>query len=82
MRHDGGDVHPATDEARGGACQNDLPIVCIPLELPDEAAAELIEFLRNHTETFDRHYFGQSHRLAQAQRARNPDLEYPTSDRR
>src|ERR1017187_7797119 len=37
---------------------NDLPIVCIPLELPDEAAAELLEFLRNLTETLERHYFG------------------------
>jgi hypothetical protein len=45
---------------------NDLPIVCIPLELPDEAAAELLEFLRNLTETLERHYFGQLHRLAQA----------------
>jgi hypothetical protein len=30
---------------------NDLPIVCIPLELPAEAAAELLEFLSHLTET-------------------------------
>src|SRR6202044_2438235 len=34
---------------------NDLPIVCIPLELPDEAAAELLEFLAHLTETIERH---------------------------
>ena len=56
---------------------NDLPIVCIPLELPDEAAAELLEFLRNLTETLERHYFGQLHRLAQAQRAPSRDPDYP-----
>jgi hypothetical protein len=63
---------------------NDLPIVCIPLELPDEAAAELIEFLRNLTETLERHYCGQLLRLSQAQHAQNrqphdPD-ERPESD--
>jgi hypothetical protein len=56
---------------------NDLPIVCIPLELPDEAAAELLEFLRNLTETLERHYFGLLHRLAQARRAPNRDPDYP-----
>ena len=56
---------------------NDLPIVCIPLELPDEAAAELLEFLRNLTETLERHYFGQLHRLAQARRAQNRDPDDP-----
>ena len=45
---------------------NDLPIVCIPLELPAEAAAELLEFLTHLTETIERHYFGELHRLAQA----------------
>ena len=56
---------------------NDLPIVCIPLELPDEAAAELLEFLRNLTETLERHYFGQLHRLAHARCTRNPDPDSP-----
>ena len=56
---------------------NDLPIVCIPLGLPDKAAAELLEFLRNLTETLERHYFGQLHRLAQAQRAQNRNPDYP-----
>jgi hypothetical protein len=56
---------------------NDLPIVCIPLELPDEAAAELLEFLSNLTETLERHYFSQLHRLAQARCAENRDPHYP-----
>ena len=56
---------------------NDLPIECIPLELPDEAAAELLEFLRNLTETLERHYFGPLHRLAHAQRTQNRNPDYP-----
>jgi hypothetical protein len=58
---------------------NDLPIVCIPLELPDQAAADLLKFLQNLTETLERHYFGQLHRLDQTRRARNPDPESPFS---
>lgn len=38
---------------------NDLPIVCLPLDLPDEAAAGLIEFLHELTEALERHYCGQ-----------------------
>ena len=47
---------------------NDLPIVCIPLELPAEAAAELLQFLTHLIETIERHYFGELHRLAQQNR--------------
>jgi hypothetical protein len=56
---------------------NDLPIVCIPLQLPDQAAADLLEFLQNLTETLERHYFSQLHRLDQARRARNHDPDSP-----
>ena len=63
---------------------NDLPIVCIPLELPDEAAAELLEFLRNLTETLERHYFGQLHRLAHTRAAQDREppspLDRPDTD--
>lgn len=62
---------------------NDLPIVCIPLALPDEAAAELLQFLHNLTDTVERHYCGQLLRLAQVQRQqRDPHvpLDYPESD--
>lgn len=52
---------------------NDLPIVCIPLDLPAEAAAELLQFLGHLTETIERHYFGALHRLAQEHNAQNRD---------
>ncbi len=38
---------------------NDLPIVCLPLDLSDEAAATLVEFLHELTEALERHYCGQ-----------------------
>ena len=38
---------------------NDLPIVCLPLELSDEAAAALLDFLYTLTEALERHYAGQ-----------------------
>jgi hypothetical protein len=63
---------------------NDLPIVCIPLELPAEAAAELLEFLAHLTGTIERHYFGELHQLAQERsaqnRANNSPFDRPESD--
>jgi hypothetical protein len=41
---------------------NDLPIVCLPMELSDEAAAALLEFLHELTEALERHYYGQLRR--------------------
>lgn len=38
---------------------NDLPIVCLPLDLSDESAASLIEFLQSLIEALERHYAGQ-----------------------
>lgn len=35
---------------------NDLPLVCLPLELPAEAAAELIDFLHELADALERHY--------------------------
>jgi hypothetical protein len=60
---------------------NDLPIVCIPLALPAEAAAELLQFLTHLTETIERHYFGELHRLAQERSAQNRDPDYSPFDR-
>jgi hypothetical protein len=60
---------------------NDLPIVCIPLELPVEAAAELLQFLTHLIETIERHYFGELHRLAQERRTQNRDPDYSPFDR-
>jgi hypothetical protein len=59
---------------------NDLPIVCIPLELPAEAAAELLEFLGHLTETIERHYFGALHRLAQQRSAQHREADYSPFD--
>ena len=37
-------------DLRGTAVEpDDLSILCIPLELPDQAAADLLEFLQNLT---------------------------------
>ena len=38
---------------------NDLPLVCLPVDLSDEAAAKLIEFLHELTEGLERHYYAQ-----------------------
>jgi hypothetical protein len=43
---------------------NDLPIVCLPLDLSDEAAIALIDFLYVLTEALERHYCGQLLRYA------------------
>lgn len=37
---------------------NDLPIVCLPLELSGDAAETLIDFLYQLTEALERHYGG------------------------
>ena len=41
---------------------NDLPILCLPLDLSDEAAASLIEFLQELTTALHRHYYAQLRR--------------------
>ena len=38
---------------------NDLPIVCLPLNLSDESVASLIEFLHELIEALERQYAGQ-----------------------
>ena len=43
---------------------NDLPIVCLPMDLSDDGAAKLIDFLRELTEALERHYAGQLLRYA------------------
>ena len=37
---------------------NDLPIVCLPLELSGDAAEKLIAFLHQLIEALERHYDG------------------------
>ena len=38
---------------------NDLPLVCLPTDLSDEAAAKLLEFLHELTDALERHYCAQ-----------------------
>ena len=62
---------------------NDLPLVCLPLGLSDEAAAQMLEFLYSLTEAFEQHYAGQLHRYyhateqRQAVRSARPPLTDP-----
>ena len=43
---------------------NDLPIVCLPMDLSDEGAAKLLEFLYAITEALEMHYAAQLIRYA------------------
>lgn len=45
---------------------NDLPLVCLPLDLPDDAAAKLIEFLHELSDALERHYGAQLTRYYRA----------------
>jgi len=45
---------------------NDLPIVVLPLDLSDDSAAILIDFLRDLTAALERHYAGQLLRRQQS----------------
>ena len=38
---------------------NDLPLVCLPMDLSDQAATKLIEFLYELVEALESHYAGQ-----------------------
>ena len=52
---------------------NDLPLVCLPVGLNDEAAAQVLEFLQSLTEAFERHYADQLHRYYHATDQRQAD---------
>jgi hypothetical protein len=45
---------------------NDLPLVCLPLDLSDEAAAKLVEFLHELIAALERHYGAQLKRYYDA----------------
>jgi hypothetical protein len=51
---------------------NDLPIVVLPLELSDDSAVNLIEFLRDLTDALERHYAGQLLRREHQRLAQSP----------
>lgn len=44
---------------------NDLPLICLPVDLSDEAAAKLIEYLREFTDALESHYHAQLRRYYQ-----------------
>jgi hypothetical protein len=54
---------------------NDLPIICLPTQLSDEAAATLVEFLHELSAALEQHYFAQLHRYYHHNRPRAPELD-------
>ena len=52
---------------------NDLPLVCIPTELCDADAAQLVEFLHALTAVIERHYCAQLRRHYSAADTPRPD---------
>ena len=54
---------------------NDLPLICLPTALSDDAAAELLEFLHEFTEAFERHYASQLRRYHQRCREHRVDSD-------
>ena len=60
---------------------NDLPIVCMPLELSGDAAQKLIDFLYPLTEALERHYGGLLiNRVHQLEPSCPPPSPSPPSD--
>ncbi len=60
---------------------NDLPIVILPLELSDDSASILLDFLYDLTASFERHYAGQLLRRQQAIRqSRSTNLSDASTD--
>lgn len=60
---------------------NDLPIVCLPLELSGDAAEKLIDFLYQLTEALERHYGGLLiNRVHQLESSCTPQPPSPATD--
>lgn len=61
---------------------NDLPLVCLPIDLSDQAAAQLLEFLHELTEAIEPHYCAQlqRHYATLDSEQRDPDFVPPSSD--
>mgnify|MGYP001337932341 CR=1 FL=1 len=57
---------------------NDLPLVCLPVDLSDEAAAKLVGFLYELTEALERHYGAQLKRYYQPSDLAQRDPDRPT----
>jgi hypothetical protein len=56
---------------------NDLPLLCLPIDLSDEAAAMLVEFLHELTEKLECHYCAQLMRYYHPTDIRQRDLDPP-----
>jgi hypothetical protein len=61
---------------------NDLPLVCLPLDLCDDDVATLLQFLHELTDAIKRHYTGemkrrQHHWPAQTEDPAFTDLDDP-----
>ena len=61
---------------------NDLPLLCLPIGLDDQAAAQVLEFLQGLTDAFERHYADQIRRYYDADDERNAHrrANFPTTD--
>ena len=55
---------------------NDLPLFCLPVDLSDEAAAKLIEYLREFTDALESHYYAQIRRYYHPTYHGAPDLHH------
>jgi len=53
---------------------NDLPLVCLPVDLSDEAATTLIEFLHEFTAALESHYCAQLMRYRDSNHPPQHDL--------
>ena len=54
---------------------NDLPLLCLPIDLSDEAAAKLVKFLHEITAALERHYAAQLLRYYYASDFSERDLD-------
>jgi len=52
---------------------NDLPLLCLPTELSDEAAAQLVDFLHELTDALEHHYYAQLRRYYHPSESPPPD---------
>ncbi len=58
---------------------NDLPLLCLPVDLSDEAAAKLVEFLHELTAAMERHYCAQLLRHYHPRDIRQRNLDSPSA---
>jgi len=54
---------------------DDLPLVCLPVDLSDESAAKLVEFLYELTEALESQYYAQLTRHYRATHHAHHDLD-------